>query len=274
MTGKNALTVNVLAVGMIAPGLPNWSTARAVLRGDAGYSATAPLQVPPPLQLAPNERRRATLPTRLALAAASDATRALPELTNQLHTVFASADGDMNVIDQLCRAIYQQHTLPSPTVFQNSVHNAPAGYWSIAEQCQQPSSSLAAGDGSFAAGLLEAALQCHCTNQAVLLVAVDVPAPELLHPHRPLYCAFACAFLLSANLTAIHALAHLTLSLCPIERPPLSFTCLSNAALETMRLGNPAARSLPLFAALATEQMTRIQLPYWPDLLLDVQVQF
>ncbi len=41
-----------------------------------------------------------------------------------------------------------------PTQFHNSVHNAVAGYWSIATKSTQPMTCLAAHDHSFAAGLL------------------------------------------------------------------------------------------------------------------------
>jgi hypothetical protein len=47
----------------------------------------------------------------------------------------------------------------SPTLFHNSVHNTPAGYFSIATGIQTASVSLSAGDNTFSAGLIEALTQ-------------------------------------------------------------------------------------------------------------------
>ena len=261
--------VSPLALGIVAPGLSEWSSACAVLRGEQPYVAS-PLSARPPASLTPNERRRATLATRLALDAAQQATAGANLDTSALSSIFASADGDMSLIDSMCREIYQQHLLPSPTVFQNSVHNAVAGYWSIAEGCQRPSNSVAAGDGSFAAGLLEAATQLAMCREPVLLVAFDLPAPELLHPQRPFTCAFACAMVLTPERLSTKQLM-LELSLCD-DPDPKAPTQMQDAELEAMRTGNPAARALPLLAAIAAQQPTVVRLPYWPDLQLEARL--
>ncbi|MGB5831970.1 MAG: beta-ketoacyl synthase chain length factor [Thiohalocapsa sp.] len=264
------MRVAALGVGTIAPGLPDWTAAAAVLRGERPYQAQ-PLAVPPPASLSPNERRRATLATRLALTAAQQATEVAEHRSSDLLGVFASSDGDMDLIDSMCRAVYERHEPPSPTVFQNSVHNAVAGYWSIAEGCRQASTSIAAGDGSFAAGLLEAATQASTMGKPVLLVAFDVPAPELLHSHRNFGCAFACALLLAPAAQADDD-PLLTLAL-PDEAQSKPDTPMADYALEVMRAGNPAARSLPLLAALAGVGPALVRLPYWPDLPLEVQLE-
>jgi hypothetical protein len=264
------MRARALGLGIVAPGFPDWPGAAAVLRGEQGYEAGA-LAVPPPAGLTPNERRRATLATRLALEAARQATAQAGPAPRGLASVFASADGDMALIDSMCRAIYEHGESPSPTVFQNSVHNAVAGYWSIAEGCRQGSTSIAAGDGSFAAGLLEATTQVVCTGAPALLVAFDVPAPELLHPHRPFVCAFACALLL-APAAADDRGATLALTLEDAADAPPE-TPMPDDALETLRSGNPAARALPLLAALAGSRAARVVLPYWPDLRLAADVE-
>jgi hypothetical protein len=264
------MRVRITGLGVVAPGLADWSGAAAVLRGEQGYEAGA-LALPPPAGLTLNERRRATLATKLALEAARQATAQVGPARRELASVFASADGDMSLIDSMCRAIYEHREPPSPTVFQNSVHNAVAGYWSIAEGCRQGSTSIAAGDGSFAAGLLEAATRVVCIGAPALLVAFDVPAPELLHPHRPFVCAFACALLLAPE-TADDGGAALTLTLDDIGAAPPE-TPMRDDALEAVRSGNPAARSLPLLTALAGTRPARVALPYWPDLRLSVDVE-
>ncbi|AFL74204.1 beta-ketoacyl synthase chain length factor [Thiocystis violascens] len=261
------MRVSLCHVGIVGPGLTDWASVQAVLRGDQPYVA-ATLNTRPPVGLPPNESRRATLATRLALDAARQATTDID--CSRLSSVFASSDGDMGLIDNLCRDLFQHRFPPSPTVFQNSVHNAVAGYWSIAEGCRQPSTSLAAGDGSFAAGLLEAATQSVCFGNPVLLVACDVPAPELLHPHRPFGCAFACALLLEPSASGME---RVTLDLTPCETDdghPL--TTMRDPDWEALRLSNPAARALPLLAAVAAGQDAGIRLPYWSDLRLDVRL--
>jgi hypothetical protein len=172
------MRLQALKLGIVAPGLKDWSAAAPVLRGERPFREE-PLVVPLPMSLTPNERRRTTLAMRIALEAARQATADAAFPPAELISVFASSDGDMELIDSMCRALYRDHEPPSPTVFQNSVHNAVAGYWSIAEGCRQASTSVAAGDGSFAAGLLEAATQAVVGGRPALLVAFDVPAPAL-----------------------------------------------------------------------------------------------
>lgn len=265
------MLVELLSLGVVAPGLSDWNETRSILRGEQQY-IEGPVKVTAPAILSPNERRRATLATRLALEAACQAWSG--KMTHQQEaplSVFASSDGDMALIDRMCRDIYENHTSLSPTVFQNSVHNAVAGYWSIATNCYHPSTSIAAGDGSFAAGLLETASLVVTQSRTALLVAFDVPAPRLLHPHRNFFCPFACAlYLAPAGSQAGSPL--LLLELC---HPTLRCdeTTVGIKALEPMRIGNPAARSLPLLAAIASAKPLSIQLPYWPDLALKISLE-
>ena len=77
------------------------------------------------------------------------------------------------------------------------MHNAPAGYWSIATRSMAPSTSLCAYDGSFVAGLLEACALARARGEAVLLIAYDAPYPEPLRAKRPVPDAFGAALLLS-----------------------------------------------------------------------------
>jgi hypothetical protein len=264
------MQVVLRSVGIVAPGLADWPSALPVLRGAEPY-AEAPVAAPPPLGLAPNERRRASLATRLALAAARQATDGQEPRPDRLLSVFASADGDMTLIERMCNAIYREGTAPSPTVFQNSVHNAVGGYWAIATGCRQPSTSIAAGDGTFAAGLVEAAVQVTACRRPLLLMACDVPAPPILHPHRTFCCPFACALLLAPRESG-GAGTLLSLSLGG-QDDAAPVTALADPMLETIRTGNPAARALPLLAAVAVGKASNLILPYWPDLRLRVQVE-
>ncbi len=122
----------------------------------------------------------------------------------------------------------------------------------VARRCWplRPSTSLAAFDASFAAGLQEAAVQCVATGAPVLLVACDVPYPEPLHALRPLSDVFALALVLSPHGPG----RQLTLDVSGNDTPtPCAFS-----GLEAVRTTIPAARALPLLQALARSEAAQL----------------
>src|SRR5687767_13773466 len=119
------MSVFIESVGIAAPGLPSWSAAQAILRGDSQYTPT-PLAPHAPALLPANERRRATPTVRIAFQAAEDAIQGTSIAPAQLATVFASSDADLNIIHRISLALTQTPRLVSPTDFHNSVHNAAA----------------------------------------------------------------------------------------------------------------------------------------------------
>jgi len=136
------------------------------------------------------------------------------------------------------------------------VHNTAAGYWSIATGALTPSSVLSAFDASFGAGLLEALSQVLGDDTRTVLLACDTPYPEPLHSARPIPDAFGIALLLAAQRSA-QALAQISVSLTDSSADRLE-----NAALETLRRAIPAARGLPLLAAIACGKAQRLVLDY------------
>lgn len=238
------MRLHVEGIGVLGPGLQGWQAARAVLAGAEPY-APARTVIPASDLLPPAERRRAGVPVRLALAVGREAFLHAGRDAAATATVFTSSSADGEILHQLCEAVATPEREVSPTKFMNSVHNAAAGYWSIATQSREPSTSLCAYDASFAAGLLEAAVQAGVEGKPVALIAYDQPYPEPLHATRPLACEFGVALVLSPE--ASSPLAALELELVP---PQAEETRLAGE-LEATRLGNPAARSLPLLAALA-----------------------
>ena len=174
-----ALVFQVESVAFWAPTLPGWPIARAAFRGEGG-PVDPPARRPAPEILAPAERRRAPDSVALALEVAGAAVRDAGRDPASLPSIFTSAHGDLAVNDYMCTTLASQPALISPTRFHNSVHNAAAGYWTIATGCRAASSALTAFDTSFAAGLLEAATQCVADDRAVLLVAFDVQAAGAL----------------------------------------------------------------------------------------------
>jgi hypothetical protein len=257
------VAVHVRGIGLSGPGLADWASAQALLRTPRDW-ASAPTALLPPARLAPAERRRASAPVKLSIAVAEQACAQAGVDPQQLATVFTSSSGDPANCHALCEALAAADRLVSPTRFTNSVHNAAAGYWHIATHSRAPSTSLCAHDASFAAGLLEAALQCVSTQAPVLLVACDVPYPEPLHRVRPLPDAFGVALLLAP---AGPGLARLTLD--TTGAPP---SACDDAALDRLRAAIPAARCLPLLQALARAQSAALVLDYLDPLALAARV--
>jgi len=257
----------VEGIGLIGPGLNDWPYAAAVLRGEAGYEpARCALPVPPALP--PAERRRTGAAVRIALAVATAASEAAGRTPSTLATVFSASGGDGDNCHSICEVLASSERFISPTRFHNSVHNAPAGYWSIAAQAMTASTSLAAYDASFAAGLLEAVVQVHASHAPGLLIAYDTAYPEPLHAKRPVPDAFAVALVLVPDRTE-RAIARLSLALGDGEADRCT-----NPALETLRSSNPAARSLPLLAALAQQRSGLLAVDYLAPPQLRVHVEF
>jgi len=250
------IKVYINAVGLVAPGLEGWEKGRQVLTGEQPY-LPQPLERYKPQLLPANERRRATEVVRLAFRACEDAMDRCSLDPATLAGVFASSGGDYPIIDQICRALRQPQRAVSPTQFHNSVHNAAAGYWSIATGSRASSISLAGYDGSFSAGLLEAATQVALEGTSAVLAAYDIPPPPPLLAQRPIHAPFAVSLILSAEADDA-SLASLSLRLAPEVKNESS---IENSALEIVRKGNPAARSLPLLEALAQNGSGQFYLP-------------
>jgi hypothetical protein len=254
------------AVGLAAPGLPDWRTALDVLAGRQAWAATAE-PVYQPQSLPPNERRRATPSVRLAFRVAEDARAHSTFDFATLPSVFASSDAEMSIIHRISSALAEPEQFVSPTDFHNSVHNAACGYWSIGVGSRKPATTIAGYDGSFAVGLLEAATWTATEEPAVLLVAYDLPAPEPLLAKRPVRTSGGCALVVTAEPTS-STVARLAIALS--TEPG---TTMADEVLEGLRVGNPALRSLPLLSALARREASVVYLPYDGTMRLRVAVQ-
>lgn len=257
------MRVFVEGVGLCAPGLNGWAASRDILAGLVPY-VPEPAIVPASALLPPAERRRAVPAVKMAMAVGSEAFAHAARNAGDTATVFASSSGDAQTIHQIFEMLAEPEPEMSPTRFHNSVHNAPAGYWSIATASRAPSTSLSCADDSFAAGLLEAASQVAVDRRCVGLIAYDLPYPPPLDAVRPIPAPFGAALVLSPEPTP-RSFADLRISLVsttgepprePRQEPPL------DAQLESMRRTNPAARALPLLAAFARGTSDRIVLAY------------
>jgi hypothetical protein len=258
-----ALALQGLA--LLGPGLPDWAAARAVLAGEVPYAA-APTAIAAPALLPPNERRRSGLAVRVALAAGAAALAAAGREAPGIPAVFASSAADGDTCHAICEQLAGSERLISPTRFHNSVHNAPSGYWSIATRSQAPSTSVCAFDGSFGAGLLEAAALVRARGEEVLLIGYDAPYPEPLFAKRPVPDSFGLGMLLSpAGAPGASALLRLELA----AGAP---TTLADPGLEALRRAIPTARALPLLELLARRLSAAAALELQDGLVLQVTV--
>ncbi len=250
--------VYIEGIGVFAPGLVGWEQCAAVLAGRMPYTP-APLPRLSPSLLAPDVRRRTTDHIRLAVEVAGEAVRHAECDAAQLASVFASSESDGAITHNICEEVALPTPEVSPTRFHNSVNNAPAGYWCMAVGSQLPSTSVAAFDATFAAGLLEAVSQVLTEGLSLILVAHDTPLPEPLNSVRPMGVSFGVALVLTAQPTA-RSLARLVLT--PPAEDEGKESVLSVPELEVLRGANPVARSLPLLIALARRAHAHIVLPY------------
>ncbi len=261
--------VFVEGIGLLGPGLTDWQQGAAVLRAETPYlhAATA---LPAPEGLPSAERRRTGPAVKLALAVGRQAIAASGRDAATLATVFSASGADGHNYHAICESLAGDDPMISPTRFHNSVHNAPAGYWSIATGAMAPSNAMCAHDGSFAAGLLDAYSQVLATGAPCVLIAYDTDYPEPLRSARPIPDAFGLALVLTAEPGAA-TLASLRPSVA-IDGDAPTPTPMADAALEALRAAIPAARALPLLQALARGDDTTAVLDYLDPLRLRVEV--
>ena len=250
------ITVSVRGIAVLGPGLPGWAAARPILASGGTWEAT-PFAPPPPALLAPTERRRTSPAVRLALALAAEAAEASGLPPESLDTLFASSNGDGQVIGAILAALHESEVAISPTQFHNSVHNAAAGYWGIAAGSQRASASVGGHDWVFASGLLQAAIQVAATGEPLLFCASDTPLDPPLAAKRPTGCAFGFALVLTPG----------------EARPCLRVSYHAEPWAEAPTpLGNPCARGLPLLAALAGDGPAVLRFAMLEDGHLRVEV--
>jgi len=257
-------------VGLLGPGLASWQQLSRILRGSEPYCATRTV-LPTPTLLPPAERRRAVAMVKLTLAAGLEAVAHAGRDAATLPSIFTSSSGDGQNIHAICETLASSEREISPTRFHNSVHNAAAGYWSIATGATAPSTALCAYDGSFGAGLLEALAWIATEKTPLLLLAYDVDYPAPLQALRPIADAF-CAALILAPERGANTLGHIDAQLAPATLTP-TLTSATLPELEQLRANIPAARCLPLLELLAARRDGSVVLDYLDDCGLAVNIQ-
>ncbi|MBW3551673.1 MAG: beta-ketoacyl synthase chain length factor, partial [Proteobacteria bacterium] len=236
------LAASIEGIGFWAGGIPSWQSA-CDYAADGSLQDGAPTR-PSPQLLAPNERRRAPASVAVALEVGLQACRAAGREPSSMPSVFASMHGELSITDYMCATLAVQPDAISPTRFHNSVHNAAAGYWTIGAGAVQAATAISSFDATFAQGLLEALMQLHAGDEAVLLVCYD---GDSAGPLQHVSCSeglLGAALVLSRSQRADRP--RLLLSLADGECPP------ADTALARYAAKNASAPMLPLFDALAT----------------------
>lgn len=261
----HTLSAYIEGIGLLGPGFSNWPDSRAVICGQQAYQAARTV-LPLPALLPAAERRRSGAIVRLTLATGLEAISAAGLDAATLPMVFTASGGDGENCHAICEMLASDDRQISPTRFHNSVHNAAAGYWSIATGAMAPSTVLGAFDACFGAGLLEALTQIVVDNERVVLLACDTSYPEPLHGVRPIPDAFGIALVLAPQRSA-RALAKITASLTDAAADRMD-----DGAFEGLRTAIPAARGLPLLRSIALGGDHQVVLDYLGDTRLAVRV--
>jgi len=260
------LQVDIAGIGLLGPGLPGWGGSVGPLTGGAPFQAVPPV-LPPVEALPPAERRRVGVAIRLAMTVGFEAARDAGADPARLPTVFSSTGGDTDNCHAILETLSSADRSLSPTRFQNSVHNAPAGYWSIATRCEAASTSLCSFDATFASALLEAAVQVLSDGGACLLIAYDTPYPEPLVSLRPISHAMGVGLVLRP---AAGASPRGRLTIRATGDAP---TRLADPGLDSLRGSTPVGRSLPLLRQLAARERGRVVIEYLDPMHLAVEVE-
>ncbi|TGD72676.1 hypothetical protein E4634_14235 [Mangrovimicrobium sediminis] len=250
------MQVAIRGIGALGEGFSDWDGLRRVL---AGGESDAEQVAPRPQLIPANERRRAPLAVRLAVEACSQAVAASGLDAADLACVFTSGLGDTDLTDYMCRELAGERKQLSPTKFHNSVHNAAAGYWTIATDCRQPANSVAGLEQSVPVALLEGVTQCLVENRPVIIAFYDIPTRSALAELFANREAFAAALVITPEDDPA-ALARLA---CEVEADPAPQWPQPDLppALSHSYQYNPAARVLPLLVASTGSLNAEFSLP-------------
>jgi len=249
--------VFVRGIGAFGPGFENWQQLQHILAG--GPANPEANSAPKPAIIPANERRRAPLAVRIAVETCSQAIAMSGLDAATTACVFASGLGDTELTDYMCRELAGPQKQLSPTKFHNSVHNAAAGYWTIATGCQQPANSVAGLEDSVAIALLEAVVQCVSEQKPVVIALYDTPTSEVLFSLFPNREAFGLALVITPEDDSGIATA-LDCTVISAEEPAWPERGIPDTLLALFR-HNPAAKALMLAQGLAAVTASNLTLP-------------
>jgi len=271
MTIPSALRCRIQGIGVWGPGFSNWSELRNCFQKKADFDEAQP-SGPKPEVIPANERRRAPLPVKLAIETSSQASDHAGINPNQLNCVFSSGFGDIDITDYMCRTLNTETMQLSPTKFHNSVHNAPAGYWTISTNCMQSANSVAGFEVSTTVTILEAVAHLTTSGEPALLTFCDVPAKGPLIPVLVNQLPFSASIVLtpiSEGDDLEDDAIDITLS---VVAEPAEWPDLTMSSLQTLYQHNPSAKILCLLEALSNGDSNEILMPLSAETSLKLEL--
>jgi hypothetical protein len=150
-----------------------WSAWPPVQAGESAQSAPPELKAVDPML-----RRRLGPLAKTLLHVAGECAAGLPGV----RLVLASQHGELSYTLAMLRSLAASEPV-SPTLFSLSVHNAPAGIFSILRGDRAPSTAIAAGEETLGHALLEAYCQLDDGEEPVLMAYGDAPLPGEYRPY-------------------------------------------------------------------------------------------
>jgi hypothetical protein len=257
-------------VGILGPGLDGWAQTLPILQRQRAF-VLGSVSIPAPAILPPRDRRRCSDTVSLALYVAEQTAQAGGLDLTTTPSVFANSAGDGQIVHSLLSALAKSGKPVSPTDFHNSVHNAPAFYWSLGAGCHAASTSIAAGRFTFAAALLKAGMHCVAESTQILMVCFDKPLPAPLNDTYPFSASLAVGFALWPR-PVENSLAEFQLSwVSNVDAEAESRRSLVPDLTEVLS-GNPARHALSLLQAIASESQCVLHVPSAHDAALRIDV--
>lgn len=236
------------AVNTIGPGFKSWENFCDYIKDGTESDTSFSL---PHIGFSALIKRRTTDVIRLALSAGLAICDADNDAFGDVASVFATSQGDTDIMNYLGNTLATEPALLSPTKFHNSLHNAPSGYWNMLQNNQQSTTVITAGLYTFAVGLLEAVTFCLLEQQRVLLVIYDKAVDNELKTYIPIQHSFAAALLLSPQ-SDEHAIASINVEITSHSNA----TQIELPELNKLMQNNPSAKGLPLLVSIAKNEQS------------------
>jgi hypothetical protein len=169
------------------------------------------------------------------------AEKIVPTLTDRAAWVFGSAFGEGETLKIILDALCTPNMAIRPTRFQNSVHNAASGQWTIAQSIRTAATSICGGDCTVGSSLLKAFLQVQLEDRPVGVVLFDAPLPYPLNGSHKVAVPAGAGLALSPHKSP-KTIATIEYSLCDTATTKVC-SPFAKAALAT---DNPVFAVLPL----------------------------
>lgn len=230
-------TVYIDALTLITPGIETEDQLRLALQSTEIPDFPSDWK-PAPDSIPNRVRRRHSPQTLLAIQVAE---KIAPALTDGAAWVFGSAFGEGETLKIILDALCTPNMAIRPTRFQNSVHNAASGQWTIARSIRSAATSICGGDCTAGSSLLKALLQVQLEGQPVGVVLFDAPLPYPLNGSHGVAVPAGAGFALSPSKSS-KSIAAIEYTLCNATQS------LANSvfAQEALATDNPVFAVLPL----------------------------